>query len=98
MRSCRPRINVNLEELDRIIDRGTQAPLSEPDGQKLKAALHALAERLSANRSTEKTRTVLKESQTPASAQADHAESRPAGHGRNSAAQFTCASRKFRCS
>jgi hypothetical protein len=89
MRSCRPRIDVNLEELDRIMDRGRQAPLSEPASQKLKAALHALAERLSANRSTEKTRAVLEESQTPASAQTDHAESRPAGHGRNSVAQFT---------
>ena len=39
----RPRVDVNLEELDQIIDRGTQAPLSESESDKLKSALHALA-------------------------------------------------------
>ena len=39
----RPRVDVNLEELDQIIERGTQAPLSEPESEKLKSALHALA-------------------------------------------------------
>ncbi len=39
----RPRMDVNLEELDQIIDRGTHAPLSESEGEKLKGALHALA-------------------------------------------------------
>ena len=39
----RPRMDVNLEELDQIIDRGTHAPLSESEGEKLKSALHALA-------------------------------------------------------
>lgn len=90
MRISRRRMDIDLEELDRIIDRGRQAPLSESDGRKLKAALHTMAERFTANRSTEKTRAVLQEPQTPASGpQADHAESRLAGHGRNSAAQFT---------
>lgn len=90
MRASQRRIDVNLDELDRIIDCGRQAPLSEPDSRKLKAVLHAMAERLSANRSTEKTRAVLPEPQSPSYAQqADDAESRPAGHGRNSAAQFT---------
>ncbi|MBA3914759.1 MAG: IS66 family transposase [Acidobacteriales bacterium] len=90
MRTPRRRIDVNLEELDQIIECGTHAPLSESDGQKLKAALHAMADRLSANRSTEKTRAVLKESQALAPAQRpENAQSRPEGHGRNSAAQFT---------
>jgi hypothetical protein len=39
----RPRMDVNLEELDQIIDRGTHVPLSESEGEKLKNALHALA-------------------------------------------------------
>jgi hypothetical protein len=39
----RPRVDVNLEELDQIIERGTQAPLSESESEKLKSALHALA-------------------------------------------------------
>ena len=42
----RQRIDVNLDELDQIIDRSTRAPLSESEGQKLKTALHAMAERL----------------------------------------------------
>ena len=41
----RPRMDVNLEELDQILDGGMRAPLSESDGEKLKAVLHILAER-----------------------------------------------------
>ena len=47
-RMKRPRMDVNLEELDQIIDRGTHAPLSESEGEKLKGALHALAGMLAA--------------------------------------------------
>jgi len=81
------RIDVNLDELDQIIDRSTRAPLSESEGQKLKTALHAMAERLVAKRNTEKTRAVL-----PDAAQAgkpEAGESAAAGHGRNGAAAFT---------
>jgi hypothetical protein len=39
-------IEVNLEELDRIIDHVMRAPLSESDGQKIKTALHTMASRL----------------------------------------------------
>ena len=35
------RVDVNVEELDRIIDDARSAPLSEADSQKLKTALHA---------------------------------------------------------
>jgi hypothetical protein len=42
----RRRVDVNLDELDQIIDRGRLAPLSESEGEKLKTALHAMAERL----------------------------------------------------
>lgn len=53
-------MEVNLEELDRIIDSGMQAPLSEADGDKLKNALHALAKRVAPRlRSTEKSRDVI---------------------------------------
>jgi hypothetical protein len=37
-----PRMDVNLEELDRVLDHAREVPLSEPDYKKLKAALHAL--------------------------------------------------------
>jgi hypothetical protein len=39
-------MEVNLEELDQIIDRSTQTPLSKSEGQKLKTAIHAMAERV----------------------------------------------------
>jgi hypothetical protein len=48
--TMRRRVDVNLDELDQIIDRSTIAPLSESEGQKLKTALHAMAERLLRNR------------------------------------------------
>ena len=91
MRS-RKRIEVNLDELDQIIDRGQCAPLSESDGQKLKSALHALAESLAATRSTEKTRKVLTPDTTPAEKPDANGSTAP-GHGRNSAATFTGANR-----
>ena len=58
----RPRLNVNLEELDRVLDQAREAPLSEPDYDKLKSALHALAGMLPQPRSTEKTKNVLEQS------------------------------------
>ena len=61
MKRARPRVEINVQELDQIIDRGTQTPLSECDGQKLKDALHTLAQLLSSSRSTEKTEAVLEE-------------------------------------
>ncbi len=61
-------IEVNLEELDRIIDHGMDVPLSKAEGQKIKAALHAMAERLTGKRSTEKTAAVLPKPKVPAPA------------------------------
>ena len=85
------RIDVNLDELDQIIDRSTHAPLSEAEGQKLKTALHAMAERLVQKRNTEKTSAVLPDA-TQAGKPAT-SESAPAGHGRNGAAAFTGANK-----
>ena len=59
---ARARIEVNLEELDQVLEEARQAPLSEDDYQKLKTALHALAE-WARSRSTEKTKAVLGEVQ-----------------------------------
>jgi hypothetical protein len=89
--TARRRIEVNLEELDRIIDHGTRAPLSESDGQKIKIALHAMADRLTPKRSTEKTSAVLpKPAPKPAEPAVGEGSS---GHGRNGAAAFAGASR-----
>ena len=86
--TMRQRIEVNLEELDQIIDRSTRAPLSESEGQKLKTALHAMAEKLVRKRSTEKTKSVLPQDAAPVD-RTDSDGSAPEGHGRNGAAAFT---------
>ena len=93
--AARQRVEVNLEELDRIIESGMSAPLSKADGQKLKAALHALAERITRKRSSEKTRAVLNQSVGGAAAEQSADASAPVGHGRNSAAAFGGATRVF---
>ena len=91
--ALRPRIDVNLEELDQIIDGGMRAPLSESDGEKLKTVLHILAERAKPRwRTTEKTRAVLPQtpsSETAAEKPSPEGEHQPTGHGRNGAARFT---------
>jgi hypothetical protein len=86
----RPRLDVNLEELDRVLDQAREAPLSEPDYDKLKSALHALAGMLAKPRATEKTKNVL-EQPDPPSPETDSgspAEKTP-GHGRNGASSYT---------
>ena len=91
--TMRRRVDVNLDELDQIIDRSTRAPLSESDGERLKAVLHILADRAKPRwRTTEKTRAVLP--QTPSSEPAAEkpssvGERERTGHGRNGAARFT---------
>jgi hypothetical protein len=59
-KAAQRRIEVNLEELDRIIDHGMHAPLSDSDSQKIKVALHAMADPLTLKRSSEKTSAVLR--------------------------------------
>ena len=86
------RVDVNLDELDQIIDRSMRAPLSESEGQKLKTALHAMAERLVRKRSTEKTKAVLPQD-TVTVDKPDPGEPARRGHGRNGAAAFTGANR-----
>jgi transposase len=85
--ASRRRIDVNVEELDRVIDGAQQAPLSEADCNKLKSALHALVESLERRRNTEKTSAVLGEpvEEDPAKTNEDTNENKPAGHGRNGA-------------
>jgi transposase len=81
----RPRIDVNLEELDRVLDQAREAPLSESDHDKLKSALHALAGMLAKPRSTEKTHTVLEQPVESPGEKTDPAK----GHGRNGATAYT---------
>jgi transposase len=87
----RRRIDVNVDELDRIIDGAMREPLNEADGATLKTAVHAMAERLVRGRNTEKTSTVLGEQDGPAApeeTQPETSENKPAGHGRNGAGAY----------
>jgi transposase len=91
MKTSRRRLDVDVEELDRVIDAAENGPLSKADRQKLKTTLHALVERLAQKRNTEKTNSVL-EPKTSSSAAVEPPEpepSAPAGHGRNAASAFT---------
>ena len=61
MKPGRRRIDVNLDELDKLLDGARQAPLSEADYDKLKGALHALAAMIVRPRTSEKIRAVAGE-------------------------------------
>src|SRR3984885_4616769 len=88
MKPSRRRLDVNVEELDRVIDAAENGPLSNADRQKLKTTLHALVERLAPKRNTEKTNSVL-EPKNSSCTEAESAEPKSAGHGRNAASAFT---------
>jgi transposase len=97
MKTARRRVDVNLDELDRVLDGALQAPLSEDDYEKLKDALHALAAMLVRPRSTEKTSAVLEkmeDAETGAETQPESNASPSPGRGRNAAEAF-CRSRKI---
>jgi transposase len=84
----RPRIDVNLNELDQLLDQARETPLSEPDCNKIKTALHTLAQLLQP-RTSEKTREVVGASadEQSESSQAEKQE-KPNGHGRNPASAY----------
>src|SRR5450432_1401171 len=89
MKKARRRIDVNLEELDRVLDGAREAPLSESDHGKLRDALHALAELLVRTRNTEKTSAVVgKQEDSQTGTQPDNNASPQPGHGRNGAGAF----------
>lgn len=97
MKKARRRIEVNLEELDRVLDGARQAPLSEEDHHKLREALHALAAMLVQSRNTEKTSSVVEKPEGSedgeSGKQPDPNAPPPPGHGRNGAEVFKGASR-----
>jgi len=94
MKKARRRIDVNLEELDRVLDGAREAPLSESDHGKLKDALHALAAMLVRPRNTEKTSEVVEKPEgSETRQQVDDNTPPPPGHGRNGAEAFAGARR-----
>jgi transposase len=83
---------VNLPELDQVLEQARQAPLSDPDYQRLKDTLHLLVGLLQPTRNTEKTSALLAEADDPASAGSNPADkplSPSPGHGRNGASALT---------
>src|ERR1035441_8481206 len=92
----RPRIDVNLTELDEVLDQARQAPLSEADYNKLKTLLHTLVKLLVAPRRTEKTRAVVGDAGGDAvagEAAASGEKKKTNGHGRTPASAYTGATK-----
>lgn len=92
MKPNRRRVDVNLDELDRVLDGAREAPLSEPDYDKLKSTLHAMAAMLVPPRNTEKTSAVFQpsgDSEAGGGTQPDAGTSPQPGHGRNGAEAFS---------
>src|SRR6266446_1624283 len=93
------RVEVNVGELDQLLEGARQAPLTDPDYEKLKSALHALVDALAKPRSTEKNSAVLRKKdesgaqpETGSSANSDQpSDGKPCGHGRNGADAFESA-------
>jgi transposase len=89
--TSRRKIDVNIDELDRIIDGAMREPLNETDSQTLKTAVHAMAERLVRGRNTEKTNAVLGDQDSLASSDETRTETsgnQTPGHGRNGARAY----------
>jgi transposase len=90
----RPRVDVNLGELDQLLDQACQAPLSQTDSARIKNALHTLAEVLAARRTTEKTREVWGDAAAQPPSAIDETGSsqdekaKAPGHGRNAASSY----------
>jgi hypothetical protein len=93
-KTSRRRIDVNVDELDRIIDAAMQAPLNEADRQTLKTAVHAMAERLVRRRNTEKTSAVLEPKTPPAAVDTPEPEKQAPGGTRAQRRQCVYGSEK----
>jgi transposase len=92
MKRSRQLVEINMEELRRVLDKARQEPIDEADYRKLNVALDVLAERLRPTRTTEKTRTVVEQPKLAgdASTPSDKSECGTSkGHGRNSASAYT---------
>ena len=59
MKPSRQRVEINMDELRRVLDKARQQPIAESEYLKMKTALDILAERLTFQRTTEKTRAVM---------------------------------------
>ena len=60
----RPRVDVDLGELDQLLDHACEAPLSQGESARIKEALHALAEVLLSRRTSAVSYTHLRAHET----------------------------------
>lgn len=91
MKRSREQVEINLEELDRVLDRTREGPLSDAERETLRTALHVLADKLSSKtRTTEKTRAVVKQPALTdeAGTAADKQQAARKGHGRIRSADY----------
>ncbi len=94
-RSKRPKVEVNVEELDKIVDSAVEQPLTQGEAEKLRGAIHAMAEALLAKqRSTEKTEKIINEAAEKDEDGNPESQKLPApGHGRMPVEAYTAAER-----
>jgi hypothetical protein len=88
MKRTRQPVEINMDELRRVLDKARQQPMEESDYLKMKVALDVLAERLTRERTTEKTRAVVAQPQLAelsGTKQNHPQQDKTKGHGRNSA-------------
>ena len=90
-------MEINLEEIYRILDSARRQPMSEAEYEKVKTAVAALAEKAAPrSRTTERTRVVVPDQNPDQPAEKEPtANGKPAqsGHGRNPGSAFTGAHR-----
>jgi transposase len=91
MSRSRPRVEINMAELRRVLDRARSEAIGEADYLKLKAALDILDERLRPLRTTEKARTVVGQPKSTDKAENPDRPSTNKGHGRNGASAYMAA-------
>ena len=91
----RPRVDVDVKELDQIVDAALQHPLNEAEAGKLRSAIHAMAEEILARRrSTEKLDAIIDEVAAKDEDGKPKETKAPApGHGTNRVESYTGATK-----
>lgn len=93
-----PPLEIDVRQLDQIVDKAYEAPMSREDGEVLKTSIHAMAARLVQRpRTTEKTKALLAGKEGEGQGSGDSGSTAPSpqpekkprpGHGRNGAADY----------
>ncbi len=89
----RAQVNINIGELDQLLDEACERPMDKAESEKVKTALHVLAQYLERKRSSEKTSAVAPGAEGEAPAAEQTAKPKAKGHGRTAAAEFSGAAK-----